>query len=92
MRCRGGYVAGSEVPSRSARAAAIALSPPSTWSTAGSTKSAVEMHAIFAGCQGVDSGQAPWVPHYAGEPLAVRRHSVAFRSFDPFELLLAIPA
>ncbi len=51
-----------------------------------------EAHAIFAGCQGVDAGEAPWVPHYAGEPLAVRRHSVSFRSFEPFELLLAIPA
>ena len=48
--------------------------------------------AIFAGCQGVAAGHAAWVPHYEGEALAVRRQSVSFRSFEPFELLLAIPA
>ena len=48
--------------------------------------------AMFAGCQGVAAASAAWLPHYDGEPLAVRRHSVSFRSFEPFELLLAIPA
>ena len=51
-----------------------------------------EANAIFAGCQGVAAGHAAWVPHYEGEPLATRRHEVSFRSFEPFELLLAIPA
>lgn len=49
-------------------------------------------NAIFAGCQGVEAGHAAWVPHYEGEALAVRRQTVSFRSFEPFELLLAIPA
>ncbi len=51
-----------------------------------------QTNAIFAGCQGVEAGHAPWVPQYQGEALAVRRQSVSFRSFEPFELLLAIPA
>ena len=50
-----------------------------------------EAHAIFAGCQGVAAGDPAWIPNYDGEPLAIRRQSVAFRSFEPFELLLAIP-
>lgn len=46
----------------------------------------------FFGCQGVDEGRAPWVANYAGEPIAVRRHLVGFDGFEPFELMVAIPA
>lgn len=46
----------------------------------------------FFGCQGVSPGDAPWVASYGGEPLAVRRQLVQFGSFDPFELMIAIPA
>ncbi len=46
----------------------------------------------FLGCQGVAPGQAPWVPGYTGEKIAVRRHSVCFGDFAPFDLLIAIPA
>lgn len=46
----------------------------------------------FLGCQGVAPGCAPWVPGYAGEDFAVRRHSVSFGEFPPFDLLIAIPA
>lgn len=46
----------------------------------------------FLGCQGVPAGRAPWVPGYTGENIAVRRHSVSFGDFTPFDLLIAIPA
>jgi len=46
----------------------------------------------FLGCQGVSPGNAPWVPGYTGESIAVRRQSVAFGDFEPFDLLIAIPA
>ncbi|MEC7232821.1 MAG: hypothetical protein VXZ39_02295 [Planctomycetota bacterium] len=46
----------------------------------------------FFGCQGVESDHAPWVANYGGEPLAVRRHLAGFEGFEPFELMVAIPA
>ena len=46
----------------------------------------------FFGCQGVAADQAPWVASYGGEPIAVRRHLVGFEGFEPFELMVAIPA
>ncbi len=45
----------------------------------------------FAGCQGVEGGSSPWVPGYAGEPLAIRKQLVAFGDLEPFEVLIVIP-
>ncbi|MEE2939469.1 MAG: hypothetical protein VX460_03690 [Planctomycetota bacterium] len=46
----------------------------------------------FFGCQGVGPEHAPWVACYGGEPIAVRRHLAGFDGFEPFELMVAIPA
>lgn len=50
-----------------------------------------QIHSRFAGCQGVPGGESPWIPGYAGEPLAIRRQKIGVSDIDPFEILIAIP-
>lgn len=45
----------------------------------------------FFGCQGVAAGEAPWIAGFEAEPLAIRRHSASFASFEPFSIVMAIP-
>lgn len=51
-----------------------------------------EIDVEFFGCQGVPAGRAPWVAGYAGEPLVVRKQDASFGSFEPFEMLFAVPS